>query len=232
MTEYICKNSIQDFVLTEISTQVKFCIDKFNLSDDWMPLLKITFTKNRIHSQAGRNAEKKPFMILALAKFLQPVYGFLEYEQYSKNTVIGSFRSNSWRICVSALIAHELAHAVQFTIPVSDSSFSIDYTTTHTLGEYEPGHGAFFQNIYRALRKEFINKQVSNDCMGLDPRVPAIQKHALAGTVFHHTELGKCVITNYHPRTKIHPYEYMDVSGKLFKSSKERMASVALFDYY
>lgn len=236
MIEGPSKKEIQEFVVIELNKQVNFCIHKFDLGETWSPLLNMSFAKNRKHSRAGRNVDMNPFIDLSLVSYLHPVSGFVEYARYSTNMLIGSFKNTKWQTCLTALISHELAHAVQFTLPVVNTSLrSANHPEMkfHELGEYGEGHGTFFQSIYRQLRKAFVNHQIDPNLMGITPPPQfAIEKHPMAGTVFHHVVLGKCVITNYYPKARIYPYEFMTVSGKLFKSSIERMQTMALFDFY
>jgi DNA-binding PadR family transcriptional regulator len=57
---------------------------------------------------------------------------------------------------VDAVVAHEMAHVVQFTLPRQRPA-----TTYEGLGKYEGSHGSFFQAIYRIMRVQFINNRVT-----------------------------------------------------------------------
>ena len=225
----ISKTDIIDFVRPEIDRQVAYCVDKFDLGSDWKPATQLSFAKNRKHSEAGRNVLQKPFMILSLHQFHEPVDGFLEYSRYANNKIIGSIVSNDWQICASTLIAHELSHAVQFTLPVSGTTLR-DKTSSevlfYELGEYGVGHGLFFQRIYRSIRRDLINNQLNQDQIGIDPPIK-VKKHEMTGTTFSHAELGKCVITFYNAKARKYPYEYMDSTGKQYKASIERFNQVS-----
>jgi hypothetical protein len=233
MLQEVSKKLIKEFVNTELHNQVQFCKNKFNLPDDWSPELTVSFDQRKKNSRAGRRGTK-PFMELALSSYLQPVTGFLEYTDYTTNMLIGSFKSNSWQLCLTALISHELAHAVQFTMPAVMTDVepeSEQQAMYYVLGKKGGDHGDLFRLIYKTLRKEFVNPQVEPYCLGTEPKPIPKPKHEMAGTVFHHTELGKCTVTNYFPGSR-HPYEFMDVKGDLYKATKARMEDTADFGFY
>lgn len=234
MQQEVSRKIIKEFVKNELAEQVTFCKERFNLPDDWAPELKISFDQRKKNSRAGRNIHRRPFMELALSSYLQPLNGFLEYEAYTGNMLIGSFTSKSWQLCVTALISHELAHAVQFTMPAVMAEAppeSEEQAMYYVLGKRGGDHGDLFRLIYKTLRKQFVNDQVEPYCMGVEPKPIPKPKHEMAGTAFHHKELGKCTITNYFPGAR-YPYEFMDVKGDLFKATKARMEETATFGFY
>lgn len=172
MSESITQKIVEEFVKLEITNQVKFCQTYFDLTNAWQPYVKLSFSTRNKASQAGRNVLQKPFMILELGEYLDEITGFTEYRDYADDVYIGAFKSTDWRACVRALISHELAHCVQFTLPVSESALR-DNTQAeaafHGLGVYSNGHSEFFQKIYRVLRREFVNHYVDLNCMGVMP---------------------------------------------------------------
>jgi hypothetical protein len=233
MQQEVSRKIVKEFVQQELQTQVEFARKQFQLPADWSPELKISFDQRKKNSRAGRRGSK-PFMELALASYLQPVNGFLEYEDYTTNMLIGSFKSHSWKLCLTALISHELAHAVQFTMPAALADAQPEtgqQAMYYVLGKKGGDHGDLFRLIYKTLRKEFVNSQVDPYCLGVEPKPIPKPKHEMAGTVFHHTELGKCTITNYFPGAR-YPYEFMDVKGDLYKATKARMEETATFGFY
>ena len=233
MQQEVSRKIVKEFVKNELEKQVKFVRTTFFLGNDWSPELTVSFDQRKKNSRAGRRGTK-PFMELALSSYLQTVNGFLEYEDYTTNMLIGSFKSHSWQLCLTALISHELAHAVQFTMPAVMTEVepeSEQQAMFYVLGKKGGDHGDLFRLIYKTLRKEFVNKQVEPYCLGVEPKPIQKPKHELAGTVFHHTELGKCTVTNYFPGTR-YPYEFMDVKGDLYKATKARMEETATFGFY
>lgn len=75
---------------------------------------------------------------------------FAEYHHYWKDPEIGSFTHDDLHQHQRALIAHELSHAVQYWNKYRDKDPK--YCST----AYQ-AHGLVFRDIYRVLRKEFIN---------------------------------------------------------------------------
>ena len=172
MSVSITQKIVEEFARQEIARQVKFCQTYFDLTDEWQPYVKLNFSARNKASEAGRNVLQKPYMILELGDYLFPLTGFREYDEYASNMFIGAFKSSDWQVCLRALISHELAHCVQFSLPVSESTLR-DATQAeaafHGLGVYSLGHGAFFRKIYRVLRQEFVNHHVEEFCMGVMP---------------------------------------------------------------
>jgi hypothetical protein len=239
MVERIKRKIIRDFANEEINRQVKFCQETFDLPQDWLPCVALNFSSKTKASEAGRNVERKPYVILELLRFQFPVMGHLEYPEYAKNMFIGSFKSQDWKLVLTALISHELSHAVQFTLAYNETS--LRDTTSPTAAFLGLGvfldtqaevHGKFFQSIYRKLRKEFVNAAVEPYCMGIDP--PSVPKasHPLNGKVFHHVELGKCTVIHYNEKAKVYKYKYVDRMGDVYQSSQAVMDSDADFDFY
>lgn len=75
------------------------------------------------------------------------VYRFYEYPSFDSDHVIGGFYSTNPYHKLEAVIAHEVAHAVQF------------YSYTKTGTRCKP-HGTVFKQYYSMLRKQFVNSQL------------------------------------------------------------------------
>lgn len=75
------------------------------------------------------------------------VYRFYEYPSYDAHAVIGGFYSCNWVHKLEAVIAHEVAHAVQF----------FEYAK---LGIRCKSHGAVFKKHYATFRTHFVNAQL------------------------------------------------------------------------
>ena len=99
-----------------------------------------------------------------------PVVGMYEYASYGNHPVIGGFQTNDWKLWLECVMAHEVAHLVQFYMGSQYRAFLSRYYKTHrkgvpefhSLGSYSDGHGEFFRNIYSTFRKKFINHKVKN----------------------------------------------------------------------
>lgn len=114
--------------------------------------LSITWSSARRLSYGGYR-KSRPFVSLSLKDVKEHcVLKFIEYKSLQKSTVIGSFRG-PWPVYVAGLVAHEVAHTVQFT------------------QRYQPGirlkgiseesllkpHGLGWQEIYWHLRESWVN---------------------------------------------------------------------------
>lgn len=114
--------------------------------------LSVTWSSARRLSYGGYR-KSRPFVSLSLKDVKEHcVLKFIEYKSLQKSNVIGSFRG-PWQVYVAGLVAHEVAHTVQFT------------------QRYQPGirlkgiseesllktHGLGWQEIYRYLRESWVN---------------------------------------------------------------------------
>jgi len=138
---------------------------------------QFTFKATNRLGLAGGDNKGTPTLRLNLGGFIRDeVIGVREYASYAAKYEIGSFATKDWKIAVIALAAHEMSHVVQWALKSStvrpDVKVSRLYektiskmvrrkmTITHKfegLGDFEPGHGDFFQRIYREFRRKFVN---------------------------------------------------------------------------
>lgn len=120
---------------------------------------------------------RRPFIKLNLHNVVSyPVVGFSEYRSFNGSTRIGGFPTQDWRQWVDALLAHELAHVVQFVLPGSTSALRVSAVQFDGLPRYEGNHGDFFKAIYGILRAQFINgevKSIGTHAPGKDFDIPA-----------------------------------------------------------
>jgi hypothetical protein len=75
------------------------------------------------------------------------VYRFYEYPSYDDNNVIGGFYATDYVLKLQAVVAHEIAHAVQF----------FEYKQLN-IG-CKP-HGPIFKKYYSLFRTTFINSRI------------------------------------------------------------------------
>lgn len=134
----------------------EFARERFNLPETWTPVVRLDFNPRRKRSWGGRRIvggrghPMVPFMSLVLSRYLGgELTTFSEYKRFEKDPVIGTFEGKTWENALACLIAHEIAHAVQYTIT--------DEELVKELGGRKRGHGVFWQNIYAIFRKRFIN---------------------------------------------------------------------------
>ncbi len=103
----------------------------------------------------GGLREGSPYIMISL----YPTLGerFYEYASFANDKCIGSFCGPTSR-CVAALVAHEFAHAVCCCIkPNAKKVIAKNQTLNH---EDVYGHGLLWREIYRMLRKHFVNDKV------------------------------------------------------------------------
>lgn len=79
---------------------------------------------------------------------------FSEYSAYRDDPVIGTINTTSHWDVLLVVVAHELAHHIQ-------------YRYAKYLPRYrkikDRGHGDIFKSIYRYLRRDFVNKKINTD---------------------------------------------------------------------
>lgn len=149
---------VHNYALVVSRVMTEFCRRRFNLGEDWTPVVRCDFNPRRRRSWGGlrrvggRDNPCVPFMSLVLSRYVggqaQTVYN--EYKRFASDPVIGSFNATNWEMALAALIAHEIAHCVQFTVK--------DPEVLKELGEPTKGHGDFWRKIYAILRQEFVNR--------------------------------------------------------------------------
>jgi hypothetical protein len=120
----------------------------------------ISFGDRRCRSWGGIRGGR-PFVSLAVKRFeIARVAGtaidFLEYSNIKSDPVIGSLAGVSWTKAVDALVAHEIAHAVQYypgTKKNAMAAFGFNDSQSRSL----KNHNIFWQKIYADLRTKFVN---------------------------------------------------------------------------
>ncbi|MCY9865074.1 hypothetical protein OTK49_21380 [Vibrio coralliirubri] len=124
--------------------------------------LKITYhTSKRFYKSRGGRRGGKPFITLSLYKWIQNLMcgeshcTFDEYALIENDRQIGEV-NGSIEKCLSALIAHELSHAIQHALKanMSDSSMVFGYNKT----QFKKPHGYAWRYIYGLLRKYAVNE--------------------------------------------------------------------------
>jgi len=146
--------------------------------------LKVRFIEQQrnYYGQAGvlrdRSGRFVQFELkLAMYDFIHyPQVAVCEYKSFNKSKVIGGFESTDWRLGLDTLVAHEMAHVVQFALKMS----AFDHRAVGSdhplvtgwngitpvfgrMGPFESNHGSFFQHVYKRFREEFINHQVPRE---------------------------------------------------------------------
>lgn len=142
------KNVISKFATTQIREQLEFAREQFYLDNTWNVRRTLDFTQYELQSRGGvkkLDGEWTPFIHLSLWKFTELNHNFSEYQGIANDPVTGSI-TNNWQAAVSALISHELSHAIHFHCNILNSK------------QIQDPHGEEFLNFYRPLRENFANE--------------------------------------------------------------------------
>lgn len=133
---------------------------ELSLPSDWKPRVKISWSRGRSRSRGGRISSTHTYghhggISLVMHRYV-PVSGdgggtFSEYKMFADDPTIGAFQSDDWRDAVKALVAHEVAHAIQYWI------FAHKPGGRHRRIDYKTAHGQGFRMIYALLRGELVN---------------------------------------------------------------------------
>lgn len=117
-----------------------------------------------------------------------------EYATYNAWPEIGGFETEDWRLGVDALVAHELAHVIQFAYkyagaahPHANGLNGNGKMTFGFLGAYEKGHSYFFRQIYKRFRQRWINDHVS-DSAYTNPTAPFVFEDTMAKKIEEKTD--------------------------------------------
>lgn len=115
--------------------------------------IKFDFSKRRTTSRGGISnfhGYYAPFIDIAMHNYVQPtnVYRFYEYKSYDENKVFGGFYSDNIEHRITAVICHEMAHAIQFW-----------HKYYNNIQNVKP-HGEEFKKYYAALRQVFLNNDL------------------------------------------------------------------------
>lgn len=123
---------------------------------------KISFGESRTHSWGGAR-HGKPFISLSCKRYLNAAKSysnmdFIEYSSIKGNHFIGELKNVSWQYALAALIAHEMAHAIQH-YPDSKENVKVKFgwSDMDSRNVLFKGHDVFWQKIYKDLRCEFVN---------------------------------------------------------------------------
>ena len=123
-----------------------------NIYNDFTCSIKLDWDFKRRSSRGGIY-KNGPGINIAMASaalvYHDPslVYRFYEYPSYDGNSIIGGFYAKDYLLKLHSIVAHEVAHAVQF----------FEYKKLNV--RCKP-HGPIFKKYYSLFRKEFINKNI------------------------------------------------------------------------
>jgi hypothetical protein len=148
-------NPVDRFVLVTSAEMIDFIQKEYN-APDFDIKIRCDHSPRRTRSWGGIRRGVN-FISLALNRYSIRMHydepmTFLEYPSFSNDPVIGTLSKVSWKKALSALIAHEISHAVTL------GSLKQTAISAHGLDITEGGkHGLLWKNVYRKLRVLFVN---------------------------------------------------------------------------
>ena len=145
---------IEHFCLNAIAEMVDFL--RFKYDYDFNVKVKLDFSNRRTRSWGGRRNGNN-FISLSLKKYLTASENnrrvdFVEYATFNDHRTIGGIYYAHWKNALLGLIAHELAHAAQF----SDVGVNVAAGNKYDSRDSR-GHGVVWKKIYTGLRINFVN---------------------------------------------------------------------------
>ena len=127
------------------------------------PLVQVTFAANRRVSRGGVRKGRSFFCIVANRFFIasQTFTGIMdepEYKSFNKDPVIGGLYGVTWQKALASLVAHELAHSVQYDQGTKVGAKRVlGIENLDDRNEILRGHDWFWKRIYADLRTQFVN---------------------------------------------------------------------------
>lgn len=218
--------------------------------------IRITDRKLNYYGMAGTRRDKQERfthfeLSLASHDFLRfPQVAVSEYASFNKSKVIGGFLSDDWRLGLDTLVAHEMAHIIQFAVKMSafdhkavgqEHPMVTDWDGANPvfgrMGPYEGHHGTFFQHIYKRVREQFINARVPRSAYtaprsnfaipdDFEERLAKMPKSGLEGLRFmSNGRMLEIAGRNPNTRKKLFNYQVKEVATGRFLACK--MALIA-----
>lgn len=164
------------FVLDLSRKMIDYIQSEYNALD-FAVKIRCDYSTNRKCSWGGIRRGKN-FISLALNKYsLASHYNdpmtFNEYPSFASDPIIGTISGN-WQKALAALIAHEMAHAVEL------GSIKQNAVSAHGLN-VRGKHGPLWKEIYRKLRINFVNNANFDDIVSsiLPVKLPIVQKRII-----------------------------------------------------
>lgn len=158
------------FTKRAISVMGAFAREEFNLPEDFVINSRLRTAVTRSRQQKGswggyawnkRQNKPAPYVQLKLRQVFYPG-PWVEYDHYKNDREIGNIKDPGPKTIILALVAHEIAHTVQYAMKFAFGNKEYDdqdaKCAERGLPEFESDHGKLFQEIYRRLRRKFVNK--------------------------------------------------------------------------
>lgn len=240
---------------TQMVQEIKaWAKEEFSLHN--MPIRLTILDRNlNYYGQAGVLRDKAERFVqfqikLSSYHFLRyPQVAVNEYASFNKSKTIGGFETTDWRLGLDTLVAHEMAHVIQFALKMSafdHKAVGQDHPLVTSwngitpvfgrMGLFESNHGDFFQHVYKRIRQKFINHRVSREAYtapkfnfiipdDFEERLAKMPKSGLEGIRFvsNGREL-EVVGRNPNTRRRLFNYQVRDPQGQYLAI---KMAAIA-----
>ena len=238
---------IQLYSKETMQAQVEWARNEFHFPG-LNPSLVVTNVRTGPQGQA-RSLRKGGYQV-KLGAFLllrSPLQAFEEYRSYNHRIGIGGFKTNDWKLWIDAVMAHELAHVVQFMFGRSGSSHPFYESPNDSMsgrkksfqpfGYYEDGHGLFFQAVYRRFRDRWVNHRLTPSdytcpdrsfapLEDFEERLQAMPPVSIQGMTF---KMGSksYVVAGRNPQTtaKLFGFHVRDEAGNYFRIKLIQLSS-------
>jgi len=152
---------------SDVARKVKRCIRQLRLKQYELniPADAGTIATQILHvrstpgilSRGGANTLK-----INLAYWQSGRHMWTEYKRFDKDPIIGRIMVNDADDSLWCLVAHEVAHHVQYRYCPRVARFS-----ARSSKPYTKPHGYCFQDVYRYLRRDLINPMIENKRVSL-----------------------------------------------------------------
>ena len=129
-----------------------------------LDILKVCHVKAKGATHGGRKSIK---INLAYWQFQKGIQTYSEYKAFNIDKHIGEIQTYNYHQSLLLVVAHEVAHHVQY----KKGRFIPRYRKT-----YQKPHGICFQDIYKILRKDLVNPMCTENGFYSDVNVPQEQE--------------------------------------------------------
>lgn len=165
MSSQTARATVNTFALAVAAKMETYVQTQYNVPDFKLKVILSYGERRRISRGGSRGG--KPYINIVCKRFAASLDAgeltdFHEYNHISNDPVIGNLKGVSWETALTALIAHEVAHAVQF-FPLTKRS-AMDMLGVDSLdgrNSILEKHNWFWQRIYADLRTKFVNGVVN-----------------------------------------------------------------------
>lgn len=150
-----------------VAEQVAWALEEFKFSK--LPLkVRIVDVPSGPMGQASQRLGAYTVKFQSYHFLREEVKAYVEYKAYNAWPEVGGFETTDWTLAVDALVAHELAHIIQFAMKQAGRNHPLFVERPEFpkdlyfdgIGCYEGNHGYFFRQIYKRFRKRFVNDRV------------------------------------------------------------------------